>query len=48
MPGGSGLLDQLCERFGEVAAVACEVVEHCPSLCATYIEVVAELVRVLG
>jgi hypothetical protein len=35
MPGGSGLLDQLCERFEEIAAVALEVVENCPSACDT-------------
>lgn len=35
MPGGSGLLDQLCERFWEIAAVAREVVEDCPSACET-------------
>ncbi|HNX49044.1 MAG TPA: DUF1998 domain-containing protein, partial [Thermoanaerobaculaceae bacterium] len=35
MPGGSGLLDQLCARFDEVVAVAREVVEGCPSACAT-------------
>ena len=34
MPGGSGLLDQLCARFGEVAAAACEVVDKCPSSCS--------------
>ena len=35
MPGGSGLLDQTCARFDEIAAVAREVVEHCPSACET-------------
>ena len=35
MPGGSGLLDQICERFEEIAAVAREVVEKCPSVCET-------------
>ena len=35
MPGGSGLLDQICERFGEVATIAREVVENCPSVCET-------------
>jgi SOS-response transcriptional repressor LexA len=34
MPGGSGLLDQICARFPEVAAAALEVVNDCPSLCA--------------
>ncbi|MBM3465356.1 MAG: DUF1998 domain-containing protein [Armatimonadetes bacterium] len=35
MPGGSGLLDQLCRRFEEVVSVAREVVVTCPSLCET-------------
>jgi hypothetical protein len=35
MPGGSGLLDQICARFEEIAAVAREVVEDCPSACDT-------------
>jgi SOS-response transcriptional repressor LexA len=35
MPGGSGLIDQICERFDEVVAVAKEVVDNCPSLCET-------------
>ena len=35
MPGGSGLLDQICERFEEIVAVAREVVEDCPSACET-------------
>ena len=33
MPGGSGLLDQLCDRFPEVVEAAQQVVEHCPSAC---------------
>jgi ATP-dependent helicase YprA (DUF1998 family)/SOS-response transcriptional repressor LexA len=33
MPGGSGLLDQICERFGEVVDAARALVEHCPSAC---------------
>jgi len=33
MPGGSGLLDQLCERFGEIVDIAEEVVARCPSAC---------------
>jgi SOS-response transcriptional repressor LexA len=33
MPGGSGLLDQVCARFGEVVAAARKVVEQCPSAC---------------
>jgi len=35
MPGGSGLLDQICARFEEIADVAREVVEDCPSVCET-------------
>ncbi|MBI3493129.1 MAG: DUF1998 domain-containing protein [Acidobacteria bacterium] len=35
MPGGSGLLDQMCERFDEIVAAAREVVEGCPSACET-------------
>jgi hypothetical protein len=35
MPGGSGLLDQMCGRFEEIVAVAREVVEGCPSACET-------------
>ena len=34
MPGGSGLLDQACERWPEVVRAALEVVERCPSRCA--------------
>ena len=33
MPGGSGLLDQVCERFQEVVQVAREVAGACPGLC---------------
>ena len=33
MPGGSGLLDQLCERFQEVVQVAREVAGACPGVC---------------
>ena len=33
MAGGSGLLDQLCERFEEVVQVAREVADTCPGLC---------------
>ena len=33
MPGGSGLLDRICERFTEVVSVAREIVEECPSAC---------------
>ena len=32
MPGGSGLLERMCERFDEVVAVAREVVEDCPGV----------------
>jgi SOS-response transcriptional repressor LexA len=35
MLGGSGLLDQLSERFEEIADVARRVVETCPSVCQT-------------
>ncbi|MBN2437725.1 MAG: DEAD/DEAH box helicase [Deltaproteobacteria bacterium] len=35
MPGGSGLLDQICERFEEIVEIAREVVEDCPSVCET-------------
>jgi ATP-dependent helicase YprA (DUF1998 family)/SOS-response transcriptional repressor LexA len=35
MPGGSGLIEQICERFEEVVSVAREVVEDCPSVCDT-------------
>lgn len=35
MPGGSGLLDQICERFDDIVGVAREVVEDCPSVCET-------------
>ncbi len=35
MPGGSGLLKQICDRLEEIVAVAQEVVENCPSACAT-------------
>ncbi|MGO8683313.1 MAG: Zn-binding domain-containing protein [Thermoleophilia bacterium] len=34
MPGGSGLLDQVCERFGDVAAVAQSIVADCPAACS--------------
>lgn len=33
MPGGSGLLDQICERFEEIVAVAQEIVSNCPAAC---------------
>jgi SOS-response transcriptional repressor LexA len=34
MPGGSGLLDQMLERFAEVIAAARAIVEDCPAACA--------------
>ena len=33
MPGGSGLLDQLCLHFEEVVAAARELLSGCPSAC---------------
>ena len=33
MPGGSGLLDQIIERFPEVWSAAVKIVEECPSAC---------------
>ena len=33
MPGGSGLLQRLCERFPEVVAAARQVVANCPAVC---------------
>ena len=33
MPGGSGLLERMCERFDDVVGVAREVVEACPARC---------------
>jgi ATP-dependent helicase YprA (DUF1998 family) len=33
MPGGSGLLDQVRDSFGEVIAAALEITAGCPSLC---------------
>ncbi len=35
MPGGSGLLDQMLQRFGEVAAAARSIVAECPAACTT-------------
>ena len=35
MAGGSGLLDQICERFPEVVRAAREVVDDCPAVCGT-------------
>ncbi len=33
MPGGSGLLDQLCARFPEIITAAKAIVDGCPSAC---------------
>jgi hypothetical protein len=33
MPGGSGLLDQMCERFEDIVAAARDVVSNCPAAC---------------
>jgi hypothetical protein len=33
MPGGSGLLDQICGRFADVVAAAKAIVRDCPSAC---------------
>ena len=33
MPGGSGLLDQMLERWGAVVAAAKAIVDECPSAC---------------
>ena len=35
MPGGSGLLERLCQRFEDVALAAADVVAGCPSVCAS-------------
>ena len=35
MPGGSGLLQQMCERWSEVVAVARGIVAECPARCAS-------------
>jgi hypothetical protein len=35
MPGGSGLLDQMCERFDDIGGIALEVVQNCPAACET-------------
>ena len=35
MPGGSGLLDQLCKRFDEVLTKALEIARNCPAVCET-------------
>jgi ATP-dependent helicase YprA (DUF1998 family)/SOS-response transcriptional repressor LexA len=33
MPGGSGLLDQICLRFDEIVIKAIDIASHCPSDC---------------
>jgi hypothetical protein len=33
MPGGSGLLEQACERWEDVVAAALAAVAHCPAVC---------------
>lgn len=33
MPGGSGLIEQACARWGDVVAAALAVLDGCPSLC---------------
>ena len=35
MPGASGLLDQVCQRFEEITESARHVVADCPSVCET-------------
>lgn len=35
MPGGSGLIEQVCARFDEVVVAATELVSSCPSVCET-------------
>jgi hypothetical protein len=35
MPGGSGLLDQICDRFDKIVGAATAVVNDCPSACDT-------------
>ena len=35
MPGGSGLLQRLCERFPDVVEAAREVVSNCPAACSS-------------
>ena len=35
MPGGSGLLDRVYERFGEIVQAAREVVADCPAVCGS-------------
>jgi ATP-dependent helicase YprA (DUF1998 family) len=33
MPGGSGLLEQACDRWPEIVEVATKIVEDCPACC---------------
>ena len=35
MPGGSGLLEQIVDRWPEVVAAALELVENCPAACGS-------------
>jgi len=35
MPGGSGLLDQISERFEEIVQAASEILADCPSACTS-------------
>ena len=35
MPGGSGLLQQIKDHFGEVAGIACEILSGCPADCGS-------------
>ena len=35
MPGGSGLLDRMAERFEEVAGIARDIVSDCPGACSS-------------
>jgi hypothetical protein len=35
MPGGSGLLNQVCQRFPEIIEEAIRLAENCPSRCAS-------------
>lgn len=34
MPGGSGLLEQACERWAEVVAAAIRIADDCPAACS--------------
>ena len=35
MPGGSGLLDQITERFEEIVEAAFAILNDCPSACTS-------------